>query len=436
MESGASHGFVGNAKILPQKKGTPMIAIRVGQLVDGTGQEPVHDAVVLVEGERITAVGPAREIDVPSGADVVDASSHTVMPGMIDCHTHIQAVGGPTWSFDYAKDRLAKTQGYLALRAYNNAIKDLEMGFTSIRTVSSPGYVDVALRDAINDGLVAGPRLKAAGQGLCVTGGHMDPGTWAPEVSVWGRTGVADGPWAFRQAVREQLKRGADLIKINAAVSVYSLDYTGMDPYRQEMTYEEMKAVCDEAHMASKRVAAHAHGGQGITDAVQAGLDSVEHAPWLTDEQLEMMADRGVIYVPTLITHTRGLEFGLKNAKSPASWNWLQQVEAARWDTLERAHKIGVTVGVGTDAGFWVYHGENGCELEQLVKGGYTPMEAIVAATSNGAECLDMSKEVGTIQAGKYADLVVIDGDPLSDIRVVQDKAKIVQVFKGGKAVR
>lgn len=413
-----------------------MIAIRAGQLIDGTGQNAMKDAVVLIEGEHIKAVGAAQEIDVPTDAEVIDASKNTVIPGMIDCHTHIQSVGGPTKEYDYAKDRLAKTQAYLGLRAYNNGMKDLRMGFTSVRTVSSPGYVDVALRDAIDDGLVQGPRLKAAGQGLCITGGHMDPGTWAPEVSVWGRTGVADGPWAFRQAVREQFKRGADLIKINAAVSVYSLDYTDQLPYRQEMTYEELQAVCDEAHMAGKKVAAHAHGGRGITDAIRAGLDSVEHAPWLTDEQLEMMAEAGVIYTPTLITHTRGLEFGPDNSKSPASWNWLQQVEGARWDSLERARQIGVTVAVGTDAGFWVYHGENGCELEELVKGGYTPMEAIVCATLNGAQCLDMAKEVGTIEAGKYADLVILDGNPLDDITVVQDEKKILQVYKGGQPIK
>jgi imidazolonepropionase-like amidohydrolase len=198
-----------------------------------------------------------------------------------------------------------------------------------------------------------------------------------------------------------------------------------------------MAAICEEAHWANKRVAAHAHGGQGITDALRAGVDSFEHSPWLTDEQIATMVKQGAFYVPTLLVHSRGLELGPEGTNATAaSRHWLAQVELARWDTLKRAKAAGVKIAVGTDAGFWVYHGESAKELEELVRGGFTPMEAIVAATRISAECLDMDQDVGTIEPGKYADLVLVDGDPLSDIRVLQDKARIVQVFKGGRKVK
>jgi imidazolonepropionase-like amidohydrolase len=185
------------------------------------------------------------------------------------------------------------------------------------------------------------------------------------------------------------------------------------------------------------RVAAHAHGGQGITDAIRAGLDSVEHAPWLTDEQIDMMVAHNVFYVPTLTVHTALQEFGKEAiGLGDAAWNWLMQVCDVRWDSLARAHKAGVKIVAGTDAGFYLCHGENGRELAELVKGGLSPMEAIVAATRTAAECLDMDREIGTLAAGKYADLVLLAGNPLVDIGIVQDETRIAGVFKGGKRVK
>ena len=215
-----------------------MLVIRAGQLIDGHGGPPIRDAVVLVEGEKIRQVGQNQEVEVPSGAEVVDATEKTVMPSMVDAHVHVQSVGGPAVK-TFAADQLSKSQGFLALRSYSNVKKDLEMGFTAVRTLHTPGYVDVALRDAIDQELIEGPRIRAAGQGLTITGGHMDHGDWAPEVMVSGRTGVCDGPWSCRRAAREQLKRGADVIKINAAGGSYE-DLTR--PGEQEMTYEEMAA--------------------------------------------------------------------------------------------------------------------------------------------------------------------------------------------------
>lgn len=429
-----------------------MLVIRAGQLIDGNGGPPMRDAVVLVEGERIVKVGLPQEVEVLPKTEIIDASGKTVIPGMIDSHVHVDSEGGPAiddiadrtahsqsfltlerrntqYAIRSAADQIAHSQGFLALRAYSNVRRDLEMGFTSVRSLGSPAYVDVALRDAITAGLVEGPRIRAAGQALGITGGHMDLGHWAPEVSIFGRTGVCDGPWECRKAAREQLKRGADLIKIGAA-----------GEWQQEMTYEEMAAICEEAHWAKKRVAAHAYGapdGQGITDAIRAGLDSVEHGAWLTDEQVDMMAERGVFYVPTLSVHTRGLELGKElTGLSSALWDWLLKACEAIWASLERAKKAGVKIATGTDAGFWMYHGENAKELAELVKGGFTPMEAIVAATRTGAECLDLDRDTGTIEEGKYADLVIVDGDPLADIKILQDKDRIVQVLKGGQKIK
>jgi imidazolonepropionase-like amidohydrolase len=410
-----------------------MLAIHAGQVIDGYGGAPMHDAVVLVEKERITQVGRAHEVEVPSDAEIIDARSMTAMPGLVDAHVHIHTAGGAI--SNYALAEAQEFQGTLALRAYSYAKRDLEMGFTALRSVHSPAYIDVALRDAINQGVVEGPHLRVAGQGLSITGGHMDKAYWAPEVSIPGRTGVCDGPWECRKAAREQFKRGVDFVKINACSEglLFRLD----PPWGWEMTYAEMEAICDEAHRADRRVAAHTSGGPGLTDAIRAGVDSVEHAHWLTDEQIEMMVSQGTFYVPTLIVNTRSVELGREAiGVTEEEWAWLLKVNEDKWLALNRAKAAGVKIVVGTDAGFVVCHGENARELEELVKGGFTSMEAIVAGTRLGAECLDLAGEIGTIESGKYADLVIVDGDPLADIAILQDESKIVQVFRRGQAVK
>jgi imidazolonepropionase-like amidohydrolase len=304
-----------------------------------------------------------------------------------------------------------------------------------MRSLASPAYVDVALRDAIEEGFVEGPRLVVAGQGLSITGGHMDENNWSPDVAVAGRTGVCDGPWEGRKAVRTQCKRGVDLIKINACsagVSMYTVD----PPWVEEMTYEEMEAICDEAHKLLRRVAAHTSGGPGITNAIRAGVDTLEHAHWLSDEQIELMAARGTYYVPTLIVNSRAVALGPDQpGLSKQAWSWLVKANDDKWSSLERAKKAGVKIVPGSDAGFQVFHGENACELEELVKGGFTPMEAIIAATRVAAECLDRSREVGTLEVGKLADLVIVAGDPLADITILQNAAQIAAVYKGGRPV-
>lgn len=411
-----------------------MFVIQAGLLIDGNGATPRRDMSVFVDQGRITAIEPTIQVQPAEQIEVIEARHQTLMPGMIDCHTHIHVPGGPEVFNDYFILPLTELPATLALRGLSYVNKDLQMGFTSIRVVDAPYYIDVALRDAINTGYVQGPNMRVAGQGICVTGGHMDKAAWNPYVQVQGRTGVGDGPWEMRRAAREQLKRGVDLIKINAAGgSLKNLD----EPWHQEMTFEEMQAVIEEAHWAGKRVAAHAHGGPGISDALRAGLDSIEHGVWLTEAQCADMAKNNCFYVPTLTTHSRGQTMGKEGTgSSDAGWAWLLKVFDDRWVSLERAHRAGVKICVGTDAGFWMYHGENASELEELVKGGLTPMEAILAATRNGAENLDILDKTGTVEVGKEADLLVVDGNPLEDIRILQQPDCIAQVYKAGTPVK
>jgi imidazolonepropionase-like amidohydrolase len=411
-----------------------MLAVRASKLFDGTGRAAVENATLLVDGQRIVAVGPSSQVAVPDDAEVVEASGSTLLPGLIDVHVHVHAPGGAIANYALAEAR--DVQGLIALRASAYVKRGLKMGYTTLRSLNSPAYVDVALRDAIDQGYVAGPRLKVAGQGLSITGGHMDQAHFSPDIAVSGRTGVCDGPWEGRKAVRTQCKRGVDVIKINACASGVG-GYTVDPPWMEEMTFEEIDAICQEAHKFQRRVAAHVSGGQGITDAIRAGVDSLEHAHWLTDEQIGLMVEKGTFYVPTLIVNSRSVATRAEQGDlSSIAWDWLIKADEAKWDSLARAKAAGVKVATGSDAGFLVNHGESACEIVELVKGGFTPVEALIAATRTAAECLGMEQEIGTLEAGKLADFVLVDGDPLADVGVLMDESRIAHVYKGGQRFR
>jgi imidazolonepropionase-like amidohydrolase len=411
-----------------------MFALLAGRLFDGTGQPAIENATLVVDGQHITQVGPSAQVTVPSGVEVAELGDATVLPGLIDVHVHVHAPGGPV--SNYALTEAHDLQGLIALRASAYVKRALYMGYTTLRSLNSPAYVDVALRNAIEQGYVEGPRLKVAGQGLTITGGHMDEAHFSPDVSVFGRTGVCDSPWEGRKAVRTQCKRGVDVIKINACASGVGM-YTVEPPWMEEMTLEEMSAICQEAHKFQRRVAAHVSGGQGITDAIRAGVDSLEHAHWLTDEQIALMVESGTFYVPTLIVNSRSVTLGSAQPEiSPTAWKWLIKADEAKWDSLARAKAAGVKIATGSDAGFVVNHGESACEIEELVKGGFTPLEALVAATRTAAECLGMEQEIGTLEAGKLADFVVVDGNPLAEVSILKNEQRITQVYKGGRRVK
>jgi imidazolonepropionase-like amidohydrolase len=411
-----------------------MLAIKVGRLIDGTGR--VADGMaILVEGEKIAKVGLTQEVEIPEGAEVIDATDKTVMPGMIDAHLHVMGDGDPRTP--WVARTVQASIGTLALMSYVNAKKDLEAGFTALRDAGNRGYVDVALRNAIDEGLLQGPRMKVAGRGLTTTGGHGDATKGlAPHVSLGDSTNIVDSPDEARKATRYQIKMGADFIKIMATLSEYVRKFGGT--CSQEMTFETMQAICKVAHWAGRKVGAHCHGGKGVTDAILAGLDSLEHGRFISDEQFEMMAERGVYLVPTLSPEGRAMEHGREAAglKKDEDWEWFLRANDAMYDTVARAHRIGVKVAAGSDAAMpMVRHGENAYELELLVKAGMTPMEAIVAATKVGSEVLDMADQIGTIEEGKLADLLVVQGDPLADITILQETKRIKKVIKGGEVV-
>lgn len=402
-----------------------------GYLIDGTGGTPVPDGAVVVEGERIVYAGARSGARPEPDARVIDAGGGTILPGLIDVHVHITNDGGPGKTGAVLGDSL-DFPADLALKGYSNALRSLRMGYTTLRNLHAPGYVDLALRDAIAGGRLEGPRLMVCGQGLCITGGHMDKSTFPDHVSVGGRVGVCDTPEGFRAAVRRHAKRKVDFIKINSDVG--SRD-PGV-PYRQEMSFDEMKAACDEAHRFGYHVAAHTSGGPPIEEALLAGVDTIEHGHWLTGRAIELMLERGAFYVPTLIVNSKNFAYDRETlGASEASWRWMRAAYEAKWPSLRAAKEAGVKIAAGSDAGFLVEHGENAAELEELVKGGFTPLEAIRSATSVAAELLGLGGEIGTLEVGKVADVVVVDGDPVGDIGVLQREEAIAAVVKGGRVV-
>jgi imidazolonepropionase-like amidohydrolase len=400
------------------------------QLVDGHGGPPLEHAAVLVEQGRVRTVARQREITVPDGVPVIYGK--TLMPGMIDAHVHM-AYSGAIEARAFRAEASEMSYPKLALRAARYARETLLWGVTAVRDLNAPGGVIIDLREAINAGYVPGPRVRACGLGLSITSGHMDKGGWGDHVQLEAMTAPCDGPLEFRRGVREQVKRGADVIKINLCGGTFR-DWNA--PYKQEMTDAEIQAAIDEAHRLERRVAAHTSGGPSVTTAVRAGLDSVEHGRWLDDECVDAMAQHNCYYVPTLRVQENHFEHSWEaQGAGPNSIKWLELGREAMWVSLEKARRAGVKIVTGTDAGFMLPHGiSNHLEMELLVRGGLSPLEAITAATRTAAELLDFP-EVGTLEAGKIADLVMVDGDPIADIRVLQDQSKLC-VFKDGLEVR
>jgi imidazolonepropionase-like amidohydrolase len=404
-----------------------MIVFRPARVVVGLDGQVLHGAAVVVEGDRIAHVGAAADVAVPAHATVVDAPGSTLMPGMVDTHVHLAYDGAIAWS----SYKLATvTLGYpaLALRAAAHAAETLRWGFTAVRDLNAPGGVVLALRDAVAAGHVPGPRIRACGQGLSVTAGHMDKGGWAAHVALDDVNAPCDGPDAFRAGVREQVKRGADCIKINLCGG--SSRDLGR-PYKQEMTDAEVQAAIEEAHRLERHVAAHTSGGPSVTMAVRAGLDSVEHGHWIDDETADLMAERGTFYVPTLLVNERNFEVGRDVlGGSDASWAWLERSRDDKWDSLERVRRAGAPIAVGTDAGFMLPHGSMSArEIDLLVHGGLSPLAALESATSVGARLLGL--DAGVVRAGALADLVLVDGDPTTDVRLLQDASRL-RTFLGG----
>ena len=411
-----------------------MLVIRVGCLIDGRGAEPRNDAVVVIDGERITQVGDAREYMAAPDAERWDFPRYTMLPGLIDAHVHVLGSGEPDDAAWFVR-AATELPGTVAFHCLSNAQRDLRAGFTTIRDLSCDQFADVALRDAIAAGKLEGPRMRVCGLGLTSTAGHMDRSKhFAPGVTLAEPTATADGPDEARRAVRMNLRFDVDFIKMNATMSELVRRRGGL--YSPEMTLETMRAICEVAHGHGRKVAAHCHGGIGVDWALEAGVDELEHGRFLTDEQLEKMVEAGTFLCPTLSPEARAHELGLR-AADPHLAAWQERARSVMYDTVGRARGAGVTIVNGSDAAMpGVTHGHGGAyEMAQLVKAGLTPMEAIVAATNAAARCLDMAAQVGSIEAGKLADLVFVDGDPLEYIDILQDLARVPLVLKGGRVV-
>jgi imidazolonepropionase-like amidohydrolase len=406
-------------------KGSGTVVLKAARLIDGTGAPPVQNAVVVVTDDRIVAVGPAGSVSIPAGARTVDLGNTTLLPGFIDAHTHVigRTLGDPAGDDAAVRDvdSFGAILGTVAVR------QTLMAGFTSIRNVGAPNFDDIALRKAINEGWVIGPRMQTAAHSIGITGGHCDENGFKPGLQDGDfRTGIADGPDQIRAAVRYQAKYGADVIKTCATGGVLSEgDAVGVPQY----TYEEMKALVDEATKLERKVAAHAHGAEGIKIAVRAGVSSIEHGSFLDDEGAKMMAQRGTYLVPTLSAGEavenaakNGVLKGLRAEKALAA-------AAAMRHAVKYALANKVPIALGTDAGVGP-HGANGHEFTLMVQwGGMTPMQSIVAGTSNAAKLLGWDRNLGTIANGKWADIVAVPGDPLADIQVME---KPVFVMKNG----
>jgi imidazolonepropionase-like amidohydrolase len=412
-----------------EARGTGTVVLRAARLIDGTGTAPIDNAVVVVTDDHIVAAGRQGSVAVPAGARTIDLGNATLLPGFIDAHTHIvgRTLGDPA-----GDDALVRDYGsFGAVLGVANANKTLMAGFTTIRNVGASNFDDMAIRKAINDGFIIGPRMQNAGHALGITGGHCDENGFRPGLADGDiRTGIADGPDQVRAAVRYQAKYGADVIKTCATGGVLSEgDAVGVPQY----TYEELKAMVDEATKLERKVAAHAHGTEGIKIAVRAGVASIEHGSFLDEEGAKMMVQHGTYLVPTL-SAAEAVEKAVSSGalKGQRAEKGMAAAASVR-NSVKIAVRNGVPIALGTDAGVG-QHGANGHEFTLMVEwAGMTPMQAITAGTMNGAKLLGWDKRIGSLSAGKLADIVAVPGDPTRDIRALE---RPVFVMKNGVVYR
>lgn len=399
-----------------------IVAVKAGHLLDVKSGEYRQNQVVLIEGDRIKSVGAASEVTIPSGARVIDLSNRTVLPGLIDCHTHL------TFSpFTGAYRALSISVPREALLGARNARVTLEAGFTTVRNVGADGFADVALRDAINAGDVPGPRMLVSGPPLSITGGHADENLLAPEFH-YSADGVADGVPAVMAKVREDIKYGADVIKFMATGGVLS---QGDNPALAQYSPEEMRAIVETAHGLGRKTAAHAHGALGIKYAVEAGVDSIEHGSYINEEDIQLMKQHGTYLVPTLYLMDWFMENYQKMGLTDNMMAKARVVMPAARENVSHAMPEGVKIAFGTDAAVYP-HGLNAHEFAVMVKLGMTPLAAIQASTVNAADLIGWTDRVGTLEPGKFADLIAVQGDPLQDVTVLQH---VDFVMKGGEVV-
>lgn len=398
------------------------IVVHAGHLLDVKSGKLLADQTLVIEDGKILSAGSVAEAKIPADAVRIDLPNATVLPGLIDAHTHL------TMEPRFGYDRLAISVPREALIGAKNARLTLLAGFTTARNVGARGFTDVALRDAINAGDIPGPRLLVSGPPLSITGGHCDNNMLPFEYHAVS-DGAADGIAEVQHKVRENIKYGADLIKVCATGGVLSL---GDNPQHSQYTLEEMKAIVADAHRLGRKVAAHAHGAEGIRWAAEAGVDSIEHGSYIDDAGIAAMREHGTYLVPTLYLGDWMIEnAGLTHLPPPLLAKAQEVIPAAR-KNIAHAFSSGVKVAFGTDAAVYP-HGLNAHEFAVMVKLGLTPLRAIQAATINAADLLGWSGKVGSLEPGAWADIIAVDGDPVKDVTTLE---RVKFVMKGGEVVK
>ncbi len=414
-------GFLAVALLFGQAgNAEPDTYVRAGAIVDVEAGEILEDRTIAIEDGMIVAIARSGDTPIPAGSELIDLSDYTLLPGLIDAHTHLLHD-----SDDHGLKTLVVSLPEATINGVKNAAATLQSGFTTVRNVGAPGYADVALRDAIAAGEVAGPRMLVSGPPIGITGGHCSDRNLLPhEYGVTG-TGVADGPWQVRQKVRENVKFGVDLIKTCTTGGVLSKG-TKLDAV--QYTLEEVEALVDEAHAHGRKVAVHAHGTAGIRNAILAGADSVEHASFLDRDVIELAKEHGTTFVMDIYVTEHILSEGEKSGILPESLEKEREVGQIQRDNFRRAHDAGVQMVFGTDSGVFP-HGDNARQFARMVEFGMTPAEAIRAATVGAADLLGVGDQTGRIAEGLQADLVAVAGNPYQEIGILE---QVVFVMKGG----
>jgi len=401
--------------------------IRAGTLIDGNGKAPIKNAVIVVRGDVIESVssGPLSP-ELLRGATVVDLSQSTVLPGLIDCHDHIMGTpgdGGDT-------QMLQESDADQVLHGVKHARITLDAGFTTIRNVGSGSFGDISLKRAIARGDIVGPRIYGAGPGIGIAGGHADINGFRADLPLRGYAQIVDGVDDVLKAIRRQVKFGADLIKITASGGVLS---AGDSVHHEQYSEEELRAAVEEATRLGRRVAAHAHAAKAIVTASRAGVASIEHGSFVDDEGIKMMKEKGTYMVPTLYTLDFIINEGKQNGVPQYAIDKAIEVSKVQRGNLKKAYQAGVKFAYGTDAAVFP-HGRNAKDFAILVDQlGVPPMEAIQMATKAAADLIGISDQAGTIEKGKWADLIAVSGDPLANIRLLED---VKFVMKGGVIVK